>query len=171
MKDQRPSSVSYEIRKKVWKKVFYAIANFYWPFISLFFIVISLNNYKILILSNPKIFFFSLIKATAWFSFPDLLEPWHRTYCSNFCYTLCVHLFSQHGSICLTNRNNLFLGWTTSCLWAPLRTSSSYRVWTNRRKICDSSCDAFPLPKRCKITITIVTIYAIFSVFSFKSLY
>ena len=41
------------------KKVFHAIANFYWQFISLFFIVISLNNYKILILSNPKIFFFS----------------------------------------------------------------------------------------------------------------
>ena len=40
------------------KKVFYAIANFYWPFISLFFFVISLNNYKILILSNPKIYFF-----------------------------------------------------------------------------------------------------------------
>ena len=42
------------------KKVFYAIANFYKPFISLFFTVISLNNYKILILSNPKIFFFFL---------------------------------------------------------------------------------------------------------------
>ena len=39
-------------------KVFHAIANFYWPFISLFFFVISLNNYKILTLSNTKIFFF-----------------------------------------------------------------------------------------------------------------
>ena len=43
-------------------KVFHAIANFYWPFISLFFFVISLNNYKILILSNPKIYFFSWSK-------------------------------------------------------------------------------------------------------------
>ena len=152
-------------------KVFHAIANFYWPFISLFFFVISLNNYKILTLSNTKIFFFSLIKATAWFSFPDLLETWYRTHCSNICYSLIVHLFSRHGSICLTNCNNLFLGWTTSCLCSPVRTPSSYRVWTHRRKICDSSCDAVPLPKRCKISITIVTITAIFSVFSFKSLY
>ena len=104
-----------------------------------------------------------MIKATAWFSFPDLLETWYRTHCSNFGYNVSVQNFSPHGSICLTNHNNLFLGWKTSCLWAPLRTSSSYRVWTNRHKICDSSRDAFPLPNRCKITITIVTIYATFS--------
>ena len=61
------------------KKVFHAIANFYWPFISLFFFVISLNNYKILILSNPKIYFFLdrsyseiLLPGSPW----DLIQDW-----------------------------------------------------------------------------------------------
>ena len=145
------------------KKVFYAIANFYWPFISLFFTVISLNNYKILILSNPKIFFFFLIKATAWLSFPDLLETWYRTHCRSLRYRRIVHLFSQHRSIWLPKKNNLFLGWTTSCLCAPYCTPLPYLVRTHSHKLGDSSPDAFPLPKRCKIAITIVKINATFS--------
>ena len=133
--------------------------------------MILLNNYKTLILSNPKIFFF-LIKA--WLSFPDLREFWYRTTCSIFCYRVGVQIFSQHGSICLPKYCNLFLerkmNRTTRSLFCALYaalycTPSSYRVRTHRRKICDSSrCRrVVPLPTRCKITITIVTTNAIFS--------
>jgi len=139
--------------------------------------MILLNNYKTLILSNPKIFFF-LIKA--WLSFPDLREFWYRKTCRNFCDSFRVQIFSQNGSICLPKYCNLFLDrktkllvWTTSCLFCVYAalyaelycTPSSYRVRTHRRKICDSSrCRrVLPLPTRCKITITIVKTNAIFS--------